>query len=302
MNIRFNKFEKVAGLFVFVSILCVVLGMAGIAVKQGWFSRKVRYATELESADGVHAGTAVQISGLRVGAVTGVDLQNNDKVLVTFEVFEKFSDKIRADSRVQMFRPFVLADKVLEVSAGTEEQPIMQAGGMIPNKASTDIMDLLSGKKMGSMMVSFDKLADSLKIAGEAFADPKRTHAMVQMIDRLNPMVQNLNVMSQEVIKLTSVVNKVMPQLTQEVPDLGAQVGLLVKNVNTLTTEFQKLTPAIGVLAPEIPYVTKRGVEALDEVVLTLKAMQRSFLLRGKVDEVREEEKQRKPAANAESK
>ncbi len=66
-----------------------------------------------------------------------------------------------------------------------------------------------------------------------------------------------------------------------------------------LLTEFQKLTPAIAVIAPELPRTTKRAVEALDETVVLLKAMQRSFLLRGKVEEIRQEEG-RRPANTSE--
>jgi phospholipid/cholesterol/gamma-HCH transport system substrate-binding protein len=300
MKIRFNKFEKVAGLFVGLAALSCVVGMAGIAVKQGWFSSRVKFFTELESADGVHSGTVVQIAGLRVGSVTEVDLQSNDKVLVQFEVLEKFKNKIRQDSHVQMFRPFVLADKVLEVSVGSEGSPEMAVGGGLPMQSSSDIMDLLSGKKMGAMLSSFDKLADSLKIAGEAFADPQRTHALVQMIDRLNPLVQNLNTMSVEVVKLTSVANKsVIPALQKEVPDIGQQLGQLVNNTNTLMSEMQKLTPAIAVIAPELPRTTRRAVEALDETVVVLKALQKSFLLRGNVEDVRKEEN-RRPANTSE--
>jgi phospholipid/cholesterol/gamma-HCH transport system substrate-binding protein len=299
MKIRFNKFERVAGLFVALAALCCVLGMAGIAVKQGWFSHKVKYHTELESADGVHAGTAVQIAGLRVGAVTDVDLQANDKVMVTFEVLEKFQNKVRTDSHVQMFRPFVLADKVLEVSVGTDTAQQMEPGGNLPMLATNDIMDMLSGKKMGTMMGSLDKLADSMKIMGDAFADPKRTHALVQMIDHLNPLVTNLNQMSTEVIKLTSAANKtVLPAFSKEVPNFGQQLGQLVNNTNGLMLEFQKLTPAITEIAPELPRTTRRAVEALDETVVTLKALQKSWLLRGKVDEVRQEE--RRPAGTPE--
>lgn len=303
MKIRFNKFEKVAGLFVAATGACCLVGVAGMAVKQGWFSSKVKYRTELPSADGVHAGTLVQISGLRVGQVKSVDLDANDKVTVVFEVLQKFESKIRGDSRIQMFRPFILADKVLEVSVGSESEPVVEVGSVIPVTASTDIMDLLSGKKMGTMLSSFDKLADSLKIVGEAFADPKRTQAMVNMIDKLNPLVQNLNTMSTEVMKLAGTANKVIiPELTKEAPDIGAQLGQLVKNVNLLTTEFQKLTPAIGIIAPELPRTTKRAVEALDETVVLLKAMQKSFLLRGKVEEVRDEEKRRPASVDPESK
>lgn len=296
MKIRFNKFEKVAGLFVGLAILSCVVGMASIAIKQGWFSRKVKYQTELDSADGVHAGTVVQIAGLRVGQVIEVDLQSNDKVLVRFEVLEKFKAKVRGDSHVQMFRPFILADKVIEVSVGSDSEQELAVGSTIPMIATSDVMDLLSGKKMGSMMASFDKLAESVKIAGDAFANPERTHALVQMIDRLNPLVQNLNNMSVEVVKLTNLANKnIIPSFSKEVPDFGKQMGQLVNNTNGLMTEFQKLTPAVSIIAPELPRTTKRAVEALDETVIVLKALQRSFLLRGNVEDIRKEE-QRRPA------
>lgn len=319
MKIRFNKFEKVAGLFVGVAILASVLGLVGIAVKNGWFALKVKYATEIDSADGVHAGTIVQISGLRVGAVTAVELQSNDRVRVEFEVFEKFSSKIRSDSSVQMYRPFILADKVLDVTVGSDEAETLKPGSLLPTHSGSDIMDMLSGRKMGMILSSFDNLASSLKIVGEAFSNPQRTKDLVTMLDNLKPLVQNLNQMSQEVVKITSVankqkrvesiveslaqiskeLNKAMPAFTKEVPDVGVQMGMIVKNLNTLTAEFQKLTPAIAAIAPELPRTSRRAVEALDETVIVLKAMQKSFLLRGKVDEVREEEG-RRPANSSE--
>jgi phospholipid/cholesterol/gamma-HCH transport system substrate-binding protein len=42
-----------------------------------------------------------------------------------------------------------------------------------------------------------------------------------------------------------------------------------------------------------LPRATKRAVEALDEMVVTLKALQKSFLLSGKVKDVKEEEQER---------
>ncbi len=239
MKISFNKFEKVAGLFVGLAILACVVSTIGIAVKNGWFSRKVQFMTELESADGIHNGTNVQIAGLRVGQVTEVELETNDRVLVKFEVLEKFQDKVRADSRVHIFRPFILAEKVLEVSVGSEAEPLIAAGGMVETITSTDVMDLLSGKKMGVALQSFDKLADSLKILGQALADPKRTKSLVEMVDRLNPLFENLNAMSLEITKISKTTQR-------EVPDLGPQLGQVVKNLNVLTSEMQKLTPTIG--------------------------------------------------------
>ncbi len=293
MKIRFNKYEKVAGLFVGVAILASVVGLLGVAIKNGWLESKVQYATEIESADGVHAGTAVQISGLRVGAVTSVTLESNDRVRINFEVMEKFASKIRKDSSVQMYRPFILADKVLDVSVGSDSAEFLEPGSVLAAHSGTDIMDVLSGRKMGQMISSFDNLAGSLKIMGEAFSNPERTKNLVQVLDKVNPLVSNLNSMSLEITKIATVANKAMPAFQKEVPDVGNQLGQIVKNLNVLTTEFQKLTPAIAVIAPELPRTSRRAVEALDETVVLLKAMQKSFLLRGKVDEVRQEEGRR---------
>jgi phospholipid/cholesterol/gamma-HCH transport system substrate-binding protein len=158
-----------------------------------------------------------------------------------------------------------------------------------------------------------------MRILGESFADPKRTQAMVKMLDHLFPLVDNLNQMSGDLVKITSAATKqkrvevildnlarfsqeletVLPAFAKEAPDVGRQLGQIVTNVNSLTTELQKLTPAIGVIAPELPRTSKRAVEALDEMVITLKAMQKSFLLSGKVDEVRKEEN-RRPANTSE--
>lgn len=318
MKVHFNKFEKTAGLFVGLAILSCVVGMTGIAVKNGWFSRKVHYATELESADGVHAGTVVQISGLRVGSVTDVELGADDHVRVKFEILERFREKVRADSRVRLFRPFILTEKVLDVSSGTASE-MAEPETVIPAVASYDVMDLLSGKKMSVALSSFDRLAESLRIVGEAFSDPRRTQALVRVLDRLDPLVKNLDTMAAEIGKVAATANKqkraetivanlaevsqelsrILPAFNQEAPNVGAQLGQIVSNLNVLTTEFKKVTPAISVLAPELPQTTRRAVEALDQTVVLLKALQKSFLLRGSVKEVRDEES-RRPANTSE--
>ena len=77
---------------------------------------------------------------------------------------------------------------------------------------------------------------------------------------------------------------------------MGLQLGQIVTNLNRLTGELNKLSPAVEVLAPELPRTSRRAVEALDEMVVLLKAMQKSFLLRGSVREVKEDEA-RQPAS-----
>jgi phospholipid/cholesterol/gamma-HCH transport system substrate-binding protein len=63
-----------------------------------------------------------------------------------------------------------------------------------------------------------------------------------------------------------------------------------------MTGEFKKLTPAIAEIAPDLPRTTRRAVEALDETVVVLKAIQKSWFFRSNVKDVRQEEEKRMPA------
>lgn len=158
-----------------------------------------------------------------------------------------------------------------------------------------DMMDIVSGKKIGPFLGSIEGLATNLSTLAQAFADPKRTQAFVKMFDRMDPLILSLGKMSNEVAKLAADVNVILPQMQKEAPDLGKQVAQLVNQMKIITTT---LTPAFKEVGPDLPHVSRRAVEALDEMVVTLKAIQKSFLLSGKVQDVRQEERERKPSAS----
>lgn len=317
MKIKFNKFERVAGLFVLTAILGSVAVTAAVAVKKGWFSSKVKYSSIIRSAEGLHSGTPVQVAGLRAGSVEEVELLSAEEVRVTFEIMEKFKENVREDSELRVVRPFIIGEKVLEISVGSESLKVLPEGSEIASVESFDIMEILSGRRMGPLLGSLEQMTTNMKVLVQAFADPKRTEALVQMFDRLDPLIRNLNQMSIGVNKLTTAINKeeriekivvslvsitkeldkVLPLLNAQAPDLGIQLGQVISNLNVLTGEFKKLTPAIAAVAPQLPQTSLRAVEALDETVVLLKALQKSFLLRGNVEEVREEETERVPAS-----
>ena len=311
MRIKFSKFERIAGLFVAAAVAGTITIAVGVAVKKGWFASKVPYETYMGSAEGIHSGTVVQIAGLRAGAVDEVELLSGEKVRVRIEVFEKFRSQIRADSSISVLRPFVIGERVLEISVGSAEKPVLEPGAEIVLKSSFDIMDVFSGKKLGPFLGTIERLSENLKVLGEAFADPERTKSVVAMFDKLAPLISNLNAMASGVVKVTDVatrqkrleilfanltdlstdLNQIIPAMVKEAPDMGRNLGEMVKSLTILTAEMQKLAPAIAAVAPELPKTSLRAVEALNETVVLLKAMQKSFLLRGKVEEVRDQER-----------
>lgn len=312
---KFNKFERIAGLFLLSTILGVCLVGLGAAIKQGWFDKKYYFTTIFENADGVHQGTLVQMSGLRAGAVSDVFLQDDNKIAVTFYILGKYRDRVRTDSRAQLIRPFVIGDRVLDVGVGSPEAPLLDDKSLIASVESFDLITMLSGKKLNNSLDRVAGLLQNLEGLVTAFLDKNRTESMVRIFDRLDPLLMNLNSMSLEMTKIGKQANKdqgvekmmgeltltlgefnrILPELNRQSPHLAKDLSVLTQNLALMT---KALGPALVSVEQDLPQSTKRLVEALDETVIMLKAMQKSIFMRANVEEVRsEEEKKRAPAA-----
>lgn len=250
------------------------------------------------------------MSGLRVGAVTEVDLETNSEIRVQFEISERFHDRVRSDSVVRAVRPFIIGEKVLDLSVGSDSAQAVKPRALIQSQMTADVMDLISGKTLAPYLETMGKMMENLRFVAEAILDPERSKAMVKIFDELSPLVQNASLISGEMVDvlhevnnkkqlsrvinnllaMTDELNKVLPVLTKDSPELAANLAVIAKNTAVLTTEIQKALPALQEIGPELPRASRRAIEALDETVVTLKALQKSFILRGSVDDVRHEE------------
>jgi phospholipid/cholesterol/gamma-HCH transport system substrate-binding protein len=318
MKIKFNKFERVAGLFVIIAIIGSFAIAISVAIQKGWFAHKVQFSTVFESANGVHSGTVVQIAGLHAGSVEDVELQAEKKIKVTFTVLEKFAGHIRRDSKAQLVRPFIIGERVLEITVGNKEAPLLAENGLLPSHETLDLMTMLSDKKLSDNMDAMVGIVDNLKILVNAVTDKNRTEGFIRVVDKIEPLINNLNEMSTELAKLSKQATKhenlatvlentnhltqdiydVLPKVKEEAPSLGRDTTVIIRNLAQLTEDFKVLTPVLAEMAPTLPKTGLRTVEFIDEFVVLLKAMQKSMLLKSNADEVREEEALRTKKVN----
>lgn len=313
MKVKFTKFERIAGIFILVAVTGVILTGVSAAIKQGWFEPKVYYTTTFENADGIHEGTLVQMSGLRAGEVDAVELESDNRIRVSFYILGKFQNRVRENSTVQLIRPFIIGERVLDLSVGSEQYAVIPAQAAIKSLETVDLMTLMSGKNMNTYLSKLGGILESMQVIMDAFADRSRAESLVRVIDRLDPLMKNLNTMSVEVIKLskqathddgvqklvgnlavtTQEINRILPELNEQNPQLAQDLAVMTRNLATVT---KALGPAMEAVEPQLPGASVRLVEALNETVVVLKAMQKSFFMRGSVREVLDEEGKRMPA------
>lgn len=311
--IKFNHYERVAGLFLLFAVAGSALGGISVAVKQGWFEPKIYFHTFFENGDGIHSGTSVQMAGLRAGAVEDVELQSDNRIKVNFYILGKFQDKFREDSRALLVRPFLIGDRVLEVTVGSDQRPTLAEHSHIPSEETVDIMTIMSGKKLGSYISQMSEVMGNLQNLMQSFLNKERTENMVRIFDKLDPLLGNMNTMSVEVTKLSRQasedgnlkkvmvnvalmsreINKILPALNTQNPELASHLAILTKNL-------AQVSLAMKDVGPEMPGATKKAIEALTEATVFLKALQRNFLFKSAVEDVRQEDSRKEAAKKRE--
>lgn len=317
MNMKFNYYERVAGIFILSSIFGVIVVVAALAMKQGWFESRTQFVAIFENADGVHAGTAVQMSGLKAGQVDEVDLTDGNKIRVKFSLTGSFANRVHSDSLAQLVRPFIIGERVLDISLGSDGADILPENSQLLSKESVDLMNMLSGKNMGPQMERLSQAAERLGDLAALMLDEKRTGSLVKIFDHLEPLIDNASIMTREFAKmgkdlnskdglkplianvnvLTRELNATLPIMREQNPRLAQDLARISRNLSQLTEDFLGVGVAMREVGPQMPDTTRRAIEALNETVVTLKALQKSFLLRSNVTEVKDEEKKRKPAS-----
>jgi phospholipid/cholesterol/gamma-HCH transport system substrate-binding protein len=220
-----------------------------------------KYSAYFTEAGGLKTGSAVQVSGFRVGDVTGVEL-DGDKVVVTFTVRKdvRLGDRTEAAVKTKS----LLGAKILEVTPRGDET----LDGPIPADRTTpayqlpdalgDLATTVSGLDTGELNASLATLADTFK---------DTSPGLKAALDGAGRFSQVLNERDAELRGLLKNANKVTTVLAER----SSQVVSLIANSNALLDALLKQSAALDEIAGNISALSQQVSGFIDENNKTLK-------------------------------
>lgn len=266
---KFNPYERAVGLFITFAVIGSLFVGVGMAVKKNWFEERVHYTTYIQSAANLRAGSSVFMAGLRVGKIDKIELDHLNGIKVTFTVLNEYRKQVTEGSKVEFIRPYVIGEKVLTLLQGTPDGKILAEGDVIPVNESVDLLDLLSGQKLKTTLSKVESILNSLD---ETMLVGRNLALQVGDEKKLKETLDNLNFASHEV-------RKILPHLTSNAPSATKHMAKTIENLSVITTDLRTLQPEGA----------EKTVEFLTETLITLKGLQKSFLLRSNIEEVKKE-------------
>lgn len=134
------------GALVLVSIVLFIGFVLSVGKRSALFEERYSLWTSFHSTEGLTEGSPVRLAGVTVGNVTRIAFgrdPRDPRIVVTLAVERRVQDRIRGDSVARIGTIGLVGDKVLDVTVGSHDQPVLQSGAQLGSVDPPDYLGLL---------------------------------------------------------------------------------------------------------------------------------------------------------------
>ena len=241
-----------------LATLFVILSQQSTALPS-WFpflgEDRFELKTEFQTAQAVTPGQGqtVNLSGVEIGDVTRVDLEDGVAV-VTMQVDPEFAQLIHPDASALLRPRTGLQDMTIELDAGTDEGEIPEGytiplANSAPNVNPDQILASLDGDTRAYLR---------LLLAGgaEAFGTKRKSQDFAQVLRRLDPTIRDIAAINGEIAKRRANLRRVITNfklIAEEVAKSDTNLTGFVKSQNAVFGAFAESEANLRATLQELP-------------------------------------------------
>ena len=135
--------ERMVGVFVLSAIAVLVFLLFSTIKSQNIFEDYFVIYGKLKSAEGLSTETIVQISGIEVGKVAAVDITDDNHIMLTMNIFNRYQRLLRSDSKVKVggLSSTIIGKSIIVITAGSSDKGLLKAGEVLDVLESSSVED-----------------------------------------------------------------------------------------------------------------------------------------------------------------
>ena len=128
METHTHKFKLRLGLFVAGGLIIFIIGIFLIGKQKNLFDPVFKLTTTFNNVSGLQVGSNVRFSGINVGTVDNINIINDSTVQVNMLIKKEVKQFIKANSEVAIGSEGLIGDKLLIITQGSADAPLVKAG------------------------------------------------------------------------------------------------------------------------------------------------------------------------------
>ncbi len=182
------------GLFVFVGLVLIVALMVNFSRGVGLFQPKYELLMRTRSVAGLKERSAVFLSGVQIGNVSKVELDDKTKgVLVYLTILEKY--RLHNDSRFVIEQQGVLGDQFVNISPGSPDAPFLKNGDEVSGDEPFNLQEVAHSAAV--LLKRFDQLGETV---GNAIARVNDQILDARTLSNFSQTIGNFSTLSERTV------------------------------------------------------------------------------------------------------
>jgi phospholipid/cholesterol/gamma-HCH transport system substrate-binding protein len=311
-----NRRSVIVGIFIFIGLLIVVVGVLTLGGQKKAFVSAVHVTATFSDIGGVQTGNNIWYSGVKVGTVKKITFIEHDKILVDLNIEEKSARFIHKDVIAKVGSDGLVGNKIIALSGGSETTPAIQDGDQLKvavNISPDEIMTTLqeNNKQLlaitGNLKVISKRIVDGEGSLGKLVTDESLYNNLAQTVATFEKAASNAErltksladyssglhrkgTLANDLVTDTAVFSNLRSAVAQ-MKDVAGNANDVVSNLKTTTQGLnENLNSAkspVGVLlndeqsGEDLKQTLKNLNVSTGKLDEDLEALQHNFLLRG---------------------
>ena len=309
MNESPNKHAIIVGFFIFFGLVFLILGILMVGNLHETFKNKIKLVSLFDNVNGLQKGDNVWFSGVKIGTVDDITINDKTHVLVNLKVEKKVQKYISKDAKVKISTDGLIGNKVIVIYGGTTKYAAIQEGDTLSVEKSLsteNILNTLQKNNENILAITTDFKAISKKMTtkegtiGKLLNDDSlynninlATASLTNASEKAKELISSLNKFSQKLNKKGTLANELATDtiVFNSIKKSALQLHQMTETANSLVTSLKEAgnnpKTTVGVLLhdEEAGASLKKTIQNLEsssqKLNEDLEAVRHNFLLKG---------------------
>ncbi len=286
-----GRLAQIVGTFVLIPVLILAVAGFWMSKTEHLFEPTYQLRTSMSKSYGLEPGSPVLVSGISIGRVKQVDLNDRGTVDLQLQLLTRYQDMVKDNSELRVTKSgVVMGQTQVEIGMGTIGSPILTEGATIRAVEPRDIGDLIN--EIEPVLVSVKQtllrvetitrdLQGGLKAGSKALEQvavamqdlPAVVASVQRTVASIEKTAGTLPAMTGSIQRTLGVVDRV----TTDVQHTTDKLPAILNSAQSTLSSVKRLSDSAGELSQELASVIQTAHSTLTDVSILVRGAKQTF-------------------------
>lgn len=286
-----GRVAQIVGTFVLIPVLILAAAGFWMSKTEHLFEPTYHVKARLSKSYGLEPGSPVVVSGIRIGRVKQVDLNDRGTVDLQLQLLTRYQNMVKDNSELRITKSgIVVGQTQVDIGMGTSGSPILTDEATIQAVEPRDIGDLINEIEPVLMAVKqtllrvetiTQDLQGGLKAGSKALEQvAQATQDLPAVVVSVQRTVASVEQMAAALPDMTGSIKRtlgVVDRVTADVQHTTSKLPAILESAHSTLTSVKRLSDSVGEVSQELLPVIQTAHTTLTDVSTLVRGAKQTF-------------------------